>query len=152
MVTQALAGYHDGPACHFVGNICPTDLHDVLVQCDPHTTLFIITSKSFTTAETLANAMVARQWLVQHGADVGMPPARMAAEVARALWLAQEHGLDWSEQQCRLLLEAVREYQGGAFDIPQDVAWAEVIDYVPGKDAMGRGTYMKIKSLGDAKL
>ncbi len=51
----------------------------------------------------------------QHGADVGMPPARMAAEVARALWLAQEHGLDWSEQQCSLLLEAVVEYRGGGF-------------------------------------
>ena len=65
-----------------------------------------------------------------------MPPAETDVEVARAVWLAQEHGLDWSEQQCRLLLEAVREYQGGAFDIPQDVAWAEVIDYVPGKDVL----------------
>ena len=90
MVTQALAGYHDGPACHFVGNICPTDLHDVLVQCDPHTTLFIITSKSFTTAETLANAMVARQWLVQHGADVGSAMVAVTAVGARA----QEWGID----------------------------------------------------------
>ena len=63
MVTQALAGYHDGPSCHFVGNICPTDLYDVLVKCDPHTTLFIVTSKTFTTAETLANALIAKRWL-----------------------------------------------------------------------------------------
>ena len=90
MVTQALAGYHDGPACHFVGNICPTDLHDVLVQCDPQTTLFIITSKSFTTAETLANAMVARQWLVQHGADVGSAMVAVTAAGARA----QEWGIN----------------------------------------------------------
>ena len=90
MVTQALAGYHDGPACHFVGNICPTDLHDVLVQCDPHTTLFIITSKSFTTAETLANAMVAKQWLVQHGADVGSAMVAVTAAGARA----QEWGIN----------------------------------------------------------
>ena len=73
---------------------------------------------------------------VQNGADVVMPPVEMDAEVARAVWLAQEHGLDWSEQQCRLLLEAVLEYRGGVPDFPQDVVWAEVIDYVPGKDAM----------------
>ena len=34
MVVQALAGYHDGPASYFVGNICPTDLHDVLAKCE----------------------------------------------------------------------------------------------------------------------
>ena len=43
MVTAALAGYHDGPACYFVGNICPTNLHDALGKCTPQKTLFIIT-------------------------------------------------------------------------------------------------------------
>jgi glucose-6-phosphate isomerase len=89
MVTQALAGYHDGPVCHFVGNICPTDLHDVLVTCDPKKTLFIITSKTFTTAETLANAMVAKHWLGHHGIDAG---TAMVA-VTQAETLAQAWGI-----------------------------------------------------------
>ena len=55
MVTQGLAGFHDGPA--FVGNVDPAALYDALAQCDPHKTLFIVTSKSFETAETLANAV-----------------------------------------------------------------------------------------------
>ena len=80
MVTQALAGFHDGPVCHFVGNICPTDLHDVLITCDPHKTLFIVTSKTFTTAETIANAMMAKDWLNRHGVDVG--PAMVAVTAA----------------------------------------------------------------------
>tara|TARA_Y100000022_G_scaffold4353_1_gene3509 strand:+ start:360 stop:1877 length:1518 start_codon:yes stop_codon:yes gene_type:complete len=80
MVTQALAGFHDGPVCHFVGNICPTDLHDVLVTCDPHKTLFIVTSKTFTTTETIANAMMAKHWLNRHGVDAG--PAMVAVTAA----------------------------------------------------------------------
>ncbi len=90
MVTQALAGYHDGPACHFVGNICPTDLHDVLVKCDPRKTLFIVTSKSFNTVETLTNAMMAKRWLIQQGVDVGT--AMVAVTAARAR--AEEWGID----------------------------------------------------------
>ena len=84
MVTQALAGYHDGPICHFVGNICPTDLHDVLVTCDPHKTLFIVTSKTFTTAETIANAMMAKDWLNRHGVGVGHAMVAVTAAGNRA--------------------------------------------------------------------
>ena len=93
MVTQALAGYHDGPVSHFVGNICPTDLHDVLVTCDPKKTLFIITSKTFTTAETLANAMVAKHWLGQHGidADTVMVAVTSAETLAQAWGIRPDH-------------------------------------------------------------
>ena len=67
MVTQALAGFHDGPAVHYVGNIDPCALFDILQICDPASTLFIVTSKTFTTVETLANAALARRWLDQNG-------------------------------------------------------------------------------------
>ena len=65
-----------------------------------------------------------------------MPPADNDSEIERALRLAREHCLEWSEQQCRLLLEAVLAYRRGVPDLPQEVAWAEVIDRVPGKDCM----------------
>lgn len=58
-----------GPRPHFVANVDPDDLDDTLADLDPATTLVIVTSKSFGTAETLANARVARQWLLDAGAS-----------------------------------------------------------------------------------
>ncbi|HET7314637.1 glucose-6-phosphate isomerase [Salinisphaera sp.] len=58
----------DGPRPHFVANVDPADLDDTLAGLDPASTLVIVTSKSFGTAETLANARVARRWLVDAGA------------------------------------------------------------------------------------
>lgn len=58
----------DGPRPHFVANVDPADLDDTLAALDPATTLVIVTSKSFGTAETLANARVTRQWLFDAGA------------------------------------------------------------------------------------
>ena len=49
----------------FVSNIDPTDVTEALLDLDPATTLFIVSSKTFTTLETLTNARAARQWLVE---------------------------------------------------------------------------------------
>ena len=85
MVVQALAGYHDGPACYFVGNICPTDLHDVLAKCEAGKTLFIVTSKTFTTAETLTNAELAKAWLAENGIEASQAMVAVTAYGERAL-------------------------------------------------------------------
>ncbi|MDO8412363.1 MAG: glucose-6-phosphate isomerase [Gallionellaceae bacterium] len=50
---------------HFVSNVDATDLVETLKQCSVDTTLFIISSKTFTTQETLLNAHSARAWLVK---------------------------------------------------------------------------------------
>jgi glucose-6-phosphate isomerase len=50
--------------CRFVSNIDPTDLAETTRDLDPATTLFIVSSKTFTTLETLTNARNARTWLV----------------------------------------------------------------------------------------
>jgi len=50
--------------CRFVSNIDPTDLAEATRDLDPATTLFIVSSKTFTTLETLTNARNARTWLV----------------------------------------------------------------------------------------
>jgi glucose-6-phosphate isomerase len=52
---------------HFVANIDGMALQTKLAQLNPETTLFIVASKSFTTQETLTNALSARHWLEQHG-------------------------------------------------------------------------------------
>ena len=49
--------------CAFVSNVDPTNLERVLSSLDPQTTMLVICSKSFSTAETLANARIAQRWL-----------------------------------------------------------------------------------------
>jgi glucose-6-phosphate isomerase len=65
MVYQALKPYQlQGIRCHFVANICANDILEALENLSPHTTLFIVASKSFTTLETIKNADTARAWLL----------------------------------------------------------------------------------------
>ncbi|MFD9945170.1 glucose-6-phosphate isomerase [Nonomuraea sp. NPDC059023] len=65
MAYEALKDYADaGITARFVSNIDPADIHGNLRGLDPATTLFVISSKTFTTLETLTNARVARDWLV----------------------------------------------------------------------------------------
>ncbi|MDR8410252.1 glucose-6-phosphate isomerase [Nonomuraea sp. 3-1Str] len=65
MAYEALRDYADaGIEARFVSNIDPADITGNLAGLDPATTLFVVSSKTFTTLETLTNAKVARQWLV----------------------------------------------------------------------------------------
>jgi glucose-6-phosphate isomerase len=48
----------------FVSNVDPADITEALRDLDPETTLFIVVSKTFSTAETLSNARAARSWLL----------------------------------------------------------------------------------------
>lgn len=66
MAAHALTPYRDESIhLHFVSNVDATDICENLKRCTPETTLFIISSKTFTTLETMTNAQTARQWLVQ---------------------------------------------------------------------------------------
>jgi glucose-6-phosphate isomerase len=69
MVVQALSAYQQSIDVKFVANIDGADISDVLETVYPETTLFIIASKSFTTLETLQNALSARQWMQSKGCD-----------------------------------------------------------------------------------
>jgi len=65
MVTEGLRPYWLGSIQpHFVSNVDPSHLTEILKKVNPETTLFIIASKSFTTQETLVNATNARQWFL----------------------------------------------------------------------------------------
>lgn len=70
MAVEALASpAQPGPAdVRFVANIDPRDFQDSVAGLDPARCLFIVSSKSFSTAETLSNATAARAWL---GAGLG---------------------------------------------------------------------------------
>ena len=65
MVTEALKPYwkpHLRP--HFVSNIDGTHMAETLKTVSPETTLFIVASKTFTTQETMTNALTARSWFL----------------------------------------------------------------------------------------
>jgi glucose-6-phosphate isomerase len=65
MATRALAAYTDRDVAYrFVSNVDGTDFAEATRDLDPATTLFVVSSKTFTTIETLTNAMTAREWLL----------------------------------------------------------------------------------------
>ncbi|CAL9603897.1 Glucose-6-phosphate isomerase [Nocardiopsis dassonvillei] len=66
MAYEALRPYSDrGLEFRFVSNVDGADLHEALLDADPATTLFVVSSKTFTTIETITNATAARRWLVE---------------------------------------------------------------------------------------
>jgi len=66
MVTEALKAYgQKDMKLHFVSNIDGTHIAEALKDSDPETTLFLIASKTFTTAETVTNATTAKKWFLQ---------------------------------------------------------------------------------------
>ncbi len=65
MAARALAPYSSPQIrTHFVSNVDGADIGDTLAALDPAATLFIVSSKTFTTQETMTNARSGRAWLV----------------------------------------------------------------------------------------
>ena len=93
MAYQALRAYRDpNITCHFVSNVDPADIIDVLSQVEPEQTLFIVASKTFSTAETMINAQRARAWIVDQLGD-GAIGAHFAA-VSTAEQHVHEFGIE----------------------------------------------------------
>ncbi len=70
MVVLALRHYaHPRLRMHFVSNVDGHDMDAALSQVDPETTLFIVASKTFTTAETMMNAQTARSWFLERAPE-----------------------------------------------------------------------------------
>src|SRR5437764_7860578 len=65
MAYEALEDYSDrSMTVRFVSNVDGTDIWEATRDLDPAETLFVVSSKTFTTVETLTNAHTARDWLV----------------------------------------------------------------------------------------
>jgi len=92
MVTRALRPYHDGPRCHFVSNIDGADIADHLANLNPETTLFILVSKTFSTLETMSNARIARQWIVETLGEAAV--ANHFVAVSTAQGRVEDFGID----------------------------------------------------------
>jgi glucose-6-phosphate isomerase len=90
MAWRALRHFSDRAlAFRFVSNVDATDLVEATRDLDPAGTLFVVSSKTFTTLETMANARSAREWLVRGlGAEAAVAKhfvavSTNAAEVAQ---------------------------------------------------------------------
>ena len=72
MAYEALRHYSDPELTfRFVSNVDGTDFAEAVRDLDPEKTLFIISSKTFTTLETMTNAQSARKWILKGlGGDI----------------------------------------------------------------------------------
>ncbi|MBL0845343.1 glucose-6-phosphate isomerase [Pseudomonas mediterranea] len=68
LVSEALLSYaQKGVRCHYLANIDGSEFHELTMKLRAETTLFIVSSKSFNTLETLKNAQAARAWYLAQG-------------------------------------------------------------------------------------
>ena len=95
MATEALRHYSDrSMRFRFVSNVDGTDLRDAVIDLDPAETLFIVSSKTFTTVETITNATSAREWLLAGLGGDGAAVARHFVAVSTNAEKVREFGID----------------------------------------------------------
>lgn len=100
IVNIGIGGAHLGPALacqalkpfsqnqqnvHFLSNIDGQNCAQLLSQLSPQNTLFIISSKSFGTMETLTHAKTAKQWLIKAGLPFEQHLLAVTANMAKAI-------------------------------------------------------------------
>src|SRR5262249_37530946 len=95
MVYEALKHYSErGMTFRFVSNVDGTDFAEAVQDLDPAETLFIVSSKTFTTLETMTNAQTARAWsLAGLGGDTKSVPKPFVAVSTNASEVAK-FGID----------------------------------------------------------
>ncbi|MEZ8141493.1 glucose-6-phosphate isomerase [Enterovibrio sp. FF113] len=93
MVSEALVSYKTRLNLHFVSNVDGTHIAETLKNLDPETTLFLVASKTFTTQETMTNALSARDWFLATAEDQAHVAKHFAALSTNAKSVA-EFGID----------------------------------------------------------
>jgi glucose-6-phosphate isomerase len=95
MAYEALRYYSDRAlACRFVSNVDGTDFVEATRDLDPAETLFIVSSKTFTTLETMTNAHSARDWLLRGVGGDAKAVARHFVAVSTNAAKVSEFGID----------------------------------------------------------
>lgn len=69
MVCSALKHFKTRLNIHFISNVDGNHLAEKLKNLTPETTLFVIASKTFTTQETMSNAISAKEWFLKKGQE-----------------------------------------------------------------------------------
>jgi glucose-6-phosphate isomerase len=129
--------YTAGVDVSFVANVDPEHLARAVEPLDPATTLFIVTSKTFTTQETLANAASAKAWLVAalgRGAGVNVHFVAVTGNAAAA----QAFGISTAD------ILPLWDWVGGRYSlwstaglpIALKLGWERFLDLLAGAGAM----------------
>lgn len=110
LVVSAFPQFQGPVNVHFVASIDSGALTEVLAGCRPETTLFLISSKSFSTIETLTNAATAKRWLEDFG---------ITAPALQHHFAAMTHNLaaarQWGVAEERIF--PIGEWVGGRFSL-----------------------------------
>jgi glucose-6-phosphate isomerase len=170
MGVQALRAYSGGaPRCEFVSNIDGVHLAEVLESADPHSTLFIVASKTFTTLETLTNARTARAWLKGKLGESAVPQHFAAVSVNTAAmdefrvhpdyrfvmwdWVGGRYSM-WSSIGVSLAIAVgernFRDFLRGGHELDEhfrSTPWAENLPVLMGLLAVWNINFMKLPTL-----
>jgi glucose-6-phosphate isomerase len=144
LIADALKAPGDAHDVRFVANIDPLEMARALAGADPANTHFIAVSKTFTTAETLANLERARRWLGARPVARHVIAATGNAEAARAAgieeildlpdWVGGRYSL-WGAAgfgaMCAIGPEAFEEMLDGAREIDVHLGTAAPENCVP---------------------
>ena len=120
MAAQALAPFAStGVAARFVSNVDPADLAACLADLDPRATALVVSSKTFTTQETMANARSAVRWLAQGlGLDADAAVAARVYAVSSNVDAARAFGVPES----RVL--PMWDWVGGRFSLASAIGFS----------------------------
>lgn len=113
MATRALRAFHHGPIVRFVSNIDPADFDAAIHGLDPARTVVVVSSKTFTTLETMHNANRARAWI---SSAVPQWSSRFVAATARPATAVQ-----WGIEESRCL--EFGEWVGGRFSLSSTIGF-----------------------------
>jgi glucose-6-phosphate isomerase len=139
MACLALRNYaHPALKMHFVSNVDAHDMDAVLAQVNPDTTLFIVASKTFTTAETMMNAHTARSWFLRRAPEDGLPKHFVAVSTNSAA--VSEFGIDTNN------MFPFWDWVGGRYSVwsaiglpvALSVGFGHFADFLAGAHAMDR--------------
>ena len=93
IMSEALKPYwQQDVKVHFVANVDACHIQDVLAQRDPEQTMILMSSKSFSTQETLQNTLTAKQWFLANGGSE-MDIAKHFMAVSSNIKAATEFGM-----------------------------------------------------------
>ena len=109
--------------CFFVSNVDSTHLAETLRQIKADQTLFIVASKTFTTQETMTNALSARAWLLEHipGANPGDVVARHFAALSTNADAVSKFGIDLAN------MFGFWDWVGGRYSLPSAIGLSLMI-------------------------
>ncbi|MEU0541870.1 glucose-6-phosphate isomerase [Nocardia sp. NPDC005978] len=127
MAYQALREFGlDTLTVRYVSNIDGHDLARTLHDLEPETTLFIVSSKTFTTVETLTNAYTAREWILAGTHDPGAVAKHFVA-VSTAAAEVEKFGID------RDNMFEFWDWVGGRYSLPSAIGLSLMIAIGPGR-------------------